>query len=84
LLLYIQVYINYLIILWNVLRWFYFILPKELLPVHASYMQREETSAKVIQGHEHSRHDLWRSSWSSMWETDGNPNSSSQTDAIPC
>jgi hypothetical protein len=56
---------------------------KELLSVHASHMQCEETGSKVIQGHEHCGDHIWGHSQSSLREADGNPNSSFEANAVP-
>lgn len=57
---------------------------KELLPVHASHMQREETGPKAIKRHQHRGHNLWGNPQPSLREAHGNPNSSSQANAVPC
>lgn len=47
-------------------------------------MQREETSAKAIERHEHSGDDLRGNSQPPMREADGNPNPSSQANPVSC
>lgn len=55
---------------------------KKLLPLHASYMQREETGTKVIQRHKHRSDHLRGNSQSPMRTAHGNPNASSQANAV--
>ena len=56
---------------------------KELLSVHTSHVQCEEASAEAFKGHKHCGDDLRRNSQSSLREAHGNPNPSSQANALP-
>lgn len=51
--------------------------------MHASHMQREEAGAEAIKGHKRSSDNVWGDSQPSLWEANGNPNSTSQANAIP-
>jgi len=55
---------------------------KKLLPLHASYMQCEETGAKVIQRHKHRGDHLRGNSQSPMRKAHGNPNAPSEANAV--
>ncbi|MBA0796325.1 hypothetical protein Gohar_007102 [Gossypium harknessii] len=55
----------------------------ELLPVHASHMQCEEAGSKAAERQQHRGDDLRRGPQSSLRKANGNPNSSSQANAIP-
>jgi len=57
---------------------------KKLLPLHASHMQCEETSAKAVKRHEHCGDNLRGNSQSSMREAHGNSNPSSQANTVSC
>jgi hypothetical protein len=51
--------------------------------VHPSHMQCEETGSKAIERHKHCGDNVWGHSQSSLWEADGNPNSSFEANAVP-
>lgn len=58
------------------------VVAKELLSVHTSYMQCEETNPEAVKRHEHSCDNVRRNSQSSLWKTNGDIDPPSQAASI--
>lgn len=55
---------------------------KELLPLRAPHMQRQEAGAEAVRRHQHRRHDVRGRSQPSLWAANGGTGSSPEANSV--